>query len=123
MKKASLVDIAAIDVEERRLDDLLGGSYGIYAGEPTATAKLLFTAACADWIDGEEWHPAQQGRRLESGEYLLEVPYGHAEELIRDILRYGPDVEVLEPMDLREAVAERLWAAAQRYQKPAMKVS
>jgi predicted DNA-binding transcriptional regulator YafY len=32
-----------------------------------------------------------------------------------DILRYGPDVEVLEPPELREAVARRLAEATRLY--------
>jgi predicted DNA-binding transcriptional regulator YafY len=36
-----------------------------------------------------------------------------------DILRHGPDVEVLAPTDLRERVATRLAAALARYGKPA----
>jgi len=33
-----------------------------------------------------------------------------------EVLRYGPDLEVLRPKTLRAAVAERLRAAARRYQ-------
>lgn len=113
--KAALVDVAAVDVDEQRLDDVLGGSYGIYSGEPTSVARLLFTPEWADRIDGEQWHPAQKGTRLKSGEYLLEIPFHRAEELISDILRYGPEVEVLEPLELREAVVNQLRAAVERY--------
>ncbi len=120
--EASGLDTAAIDVDEARLDSELGSSYGIFAGEPTAIAKLLFTAESADWVDGEVWHPDQKGARLKTGEYLLEIPYGRAEELIKDILRHGPDVEVLAPLALRDSVAEQLIAAAQRYSKPKKKV-
>jgi predicted DNA-binding transcriptional regulator YafY len=33
-----------------------------------------------------------------------------------DILKFGPDVEVLEPASLRQAVVERVKATAQRYE-------
>ncbi|HWQ40381.1 MAG TPA: WYL domain-containing protein, partial [Burkholderiales bacterium] len=36
-------------------------------------------------------------------------------ELVMDILKFGPDVEVLAPDALRARVAERLEAAARRY--------
>jgi predicted DNA-binding transcriptional regulator YafY len=32
-----------------------------------------------------------------------------------DILKFGPDIEVLDPPDLRQRVAELLVAAADRY--------
>jgi predicted DNA-binding transcriptional regulator YafY len=50
-----------------------------------------------------------------SGHYVLEIPYSRPEELVLDICRYGPDVEVLAPLDLQQAVAERLRAAAAQY--------
>ena len=49
------------------------------------------------------------------GSYELEVPYRDPRELIMDILRYGPDVEVVGPADLRQKVKRRLAAAAARY--------
>jgi predicted DNA-binding transcriptional regulator YafY len=33
-----------------------------------------------------------------------------------DILKFGPDVEVLEPASLRQTVVERVKATAQRYE-------
>jgi len=57
----------------------------------------------------------QQGRELEDQRYELKVPFGHEAELVMDILRYGPDVEVIEPESLREAVAASLEAAAALY--------
>ena len=43
------------------------------------------------------------------------MPYNNPSELIMDILKYGPDVEVLGPAELREAVAERLRTALSVY--------
>ena len=45
---------------------------------------------------------------------MLEVPYSSEKELVMDILKFGPEVEVLEPPALRESVrrlAERTAAA------------
>jgi predicted DNA-binding transcriptional regulator YafY len=47
---------------------------------------------------------------------VLEVPYAEAPELVMEILKYGPDVEVLEPASLRERVATALRQGAQRYE-------
>ena len=43
------------------------------------------------------------------------MPYSDPTELIMEILRYGPDVEVLAPESLRQDVAERLRQAAGKY--------
>jgi predicted DNA-binding transcriptional regulator YafY len=103
------------DLTDAELDAHFATAYGIFAGLPDKTAVLEFTAYRARWVADERWHPQQQGRLLPDGRYRLEIPYHRADELILDILRYGPDVEVLAPAELRQAVAERLQRAAAIY--------
>ncbi len=90
-------------------------SYGIFGGVRRHIAVLRFSARQARWVADEQWHPEQQGRVLDGGAYELRVPYGNPTELIMDILRYGPEVEVLAPEPLRQSVAERLRQAATHY--------
>ena len=103
------------DLADAELDTHFASAYGIFAGTPDKTAVLRFTPYRARWVADEHWHPQQQGRLLPDGSYELEIPYRHADELILDILRYGPDVEVLAPIQLRQEVAERLQRAAAIY--------
>jgi predicted DNA-binding transcriptional regulator YafY len=63
----------------------------------------------------ERWHRDQEGRYLDDGSYELKLPYSNALELVMDVLRFGPDIEVLEPVELREAVATRLREALELY--------
>ncbi|NKF21486.1 helix-turn-helix transcriptional regulator [Solimonas marina] len=112
---AEPLEASAQTVETEKLNARLGGSYGIFSGVPTATAVLRFTPERARWVAAEQWHPLQHGEWLPDGQYELSVPYHDDRELILDILRYGPDVEVMGPERLRSAVAERLRAAARRY--------
>ena len=46
---------------------------------------------------------------------MLELPFSSARELVMDILRYGPEVEVVSPEFLRDAVAESARKAASIY--------
>ncbi len=115
IRDPTLSDETAKDIEETLLDDILASSYGIFAGAPTATAVLRFTSERARWVAKERWHPDQSGRFIDDGSWELSVPYSRPDELIMDILRYGPDVEVVEPEHLRELVRDRLHAAAGRY--------
>ena len=46
------------------------------------------------------------------------LPYRDDRELIMDILKHGPDVEVAGPESLREAVAGRLALALASYRNP-----
>jgi proteasome accessory factor C len=46
----------------------------------------------------------------------LRLPYADPRELVMDILKYGPDVEVIEPEGLRQMLQERLKMALAQYE-------
>lgn len=104
-----------LDIPEEELVAHYASSYGIFAGQPEHTAVLRFTPGRARWVADEQWHPAQQGCFLDDGSYELHIPYSDSRELVMDILKYGPDVEVLAPDALRNAVADRLLQARNIY--------
>lgn len=110
----------AVDVDDAELDRVLTSAYGIFAGEPAHTAVLRFSGEAARWVADEQWHPEQRSRIFSDGSMELRVPYADSRELMQDILRYGPDVEVREPAALREAVAERLKRALRQYESNRM---
>ena len=105
----------SIDVPVADLDGALGSSYGIFSGDAKAWAKLRFSPVAARWVASETWHPEQKSAFAEDGSYTLEVPYSDDRELLRDILKFGPDVEVLGPETLRTRVKEALSQAAAQY--------
>jgi len=117
MHDAQLLAARAQDIEDSALDQELAGGYGIFAGAPTSTAVLLFSAVRARWVADETWHPAQTGRWLDDGRYELSVPYSDMRELVMDVLRHGADCEVLAPSTLRAAVCAALEAALTPYAK------
>ncbi len=114
---ATPLDRAAKEIPREQLQAHLNGAYGIFSGAPTDTAVLLFNPERARWVCKEHWHEQQQGRFLDDGRYELKIPYGNPAELIMDILKYGPDVEVIAPAGLRRQIAERLRLAAQVYSR------
>lgn len=99
---ARIGDADAIDHADAELDAHLAASYGIFSGAVKAWASLRFSAKAARWVADEHWHSKQEGRLLPDGRYELRVPYSNSRELLMDVLRYGPDAEVLEPPALRE---------------------
>lgn len=101
-------------IEPTQLDHYLGASFGIFTGTARHWAVLRFTPERARWVADEAWHPDQIGR-WDGDSYELQVPYSDPRELMMDILKYGPDVEVLAPADLRRMTGERLREAAVRY--------
>lgn len=116
--RVSVIDRTALDVAESELDASLGAGYGIFTGKKTDTAVLRFSAERARWVSVEQWHPSQHGAFDEQGRYVLRVPYADPTELVMDILRHLPEVEVLAPPALHQAVAQRLAAAAANFPWP-----
>ena len=116
VEKASLLDVGAKNMSDRELDKILASGYGIFSGKKTTIAVLRFTSEPARWVSLESWHPKQRGRIEKDGSYVLEIPYSDDRELVGDILRFGSDVEVLNPSSLRDRVIEQLRLAVARYQ-------
>ena len=102
IKDAQLRDTPADDHDEAALNQHLASSYGIFSGPPKAWATLRFSPVTARWVADEHWHSQQQGAWLSDGRYELKVPYSNSKELLMDVLKYGPDVEVVAPLSLRE---------------------
>jgi predicted DNA-binding transcriptional regulator YafY len=105
----------AIDVPEADLDAVLGSGYGIFSGRQVTWARLRFSPLAARWVASESWHPRQRAAYDAEGRYILEVPYSDDRELLRDILKHGPDVEVLAPETLREQVRAAVVEAGKQY--------
>ncbi len=115
IRRARVLEQTARDIPDERLQTHFGSAYGIFAGKADRTAVLRFNARRARWVAKEQWHSGQQGRFLEDGSYELRVPYHDARELIMDIMKYGPDVEVVAPKALRSEVQQLLKDAAALY--------
>ena len=115
IRKAITLDKPAKTLPDTTLNRQLSSAYGIFAGQPVATAVLRFTAHRARWVADEIWYPEQQSYWLEDGHYELCIPYSNDKELIMDILKYGADVEVIAPDALKEAVKIQLDQARSQY--------
>ena len=115
LRTVKLRPAKARNVADAELDAELGAGYGIFAGQQTRKAVLRVHADRARWIALEKWHSAQESHFDEEGHYILTVPFSNDTELIMDVLRYSPDVEVLEPVELREKVREKLRSAQNVY--------
>ena len=103
------------EVPDAELDRVLASGYGIFSGAKVQWAELRFTPERARYVSLEEWHPRQKSRFEKDGSYVLELPYSSETELVGDILKWGEEVEVLAPRELREAVARKARATAKLY--------
>lgn len=115
VRKVRLVGEQALDVSEQELDAILGTGYGIFSGKEVKWAELRFTPQRARWVSRETWHPEQKSRFDDEGRYILSVPYSDDRELVMDILKFGPEVEVLEPGPLRRRIIDLVGRTSEVY--------
>lgn len=112
------LDAVAVDVAESDLNEMLASSYGIFAGKPKAWATVRFSEHAARWVADEHWHSQQKGEWLSDGKYELKLPYSNSKELLMDVLKYGPDAEIISPISLREEMKIMLDLALGAYRQP-----
>ncbi|WP_154223692.1 helix-turn-helix transcriptional regulator [Marinicella rhabdoformis] len=115
------VQSCEIDIEpsktlsEDTLRNHYAHSYGIFAGEAKHTATIEFNTALAPWVESIHWHSAQTVQRLDDTHILMTLPYNKSDELIADILHFGPAAKVISPEPLKQQVKDTLTAACQQY--------
>jgi predicted DNA-binding transcriptional regulator YafY len=98
-------------------DAWLANSWGIWSSEgtPTVRIRLRFDPAIAHRVREAVWHRSQELAELPGGGVELAVTVAGIVEIQSWILSWGGDVEVLEPPDLRDAIAASVHRAADRY--------
>jgi len=113
IQSVRVLDESSIEISSKEMEDHFRSGYGIFAGPATKRAQLKFTPERAQWISKETWHHNQTNAYAEDGSYLLEVPYSNDQELIMDLLRHSPEVEVVAPPELRQKLHAMLCAASE----------
>jgi proteasome accessory factor C len=117
IESAAMLEEKAVRISKKELEEHFAESYGIFSGRPKARAVLKFGPAIAKWVSCENWHPKQEASYEKNGSYILKIPYSDERELLLDIMKYGDEVEVLEPESLRGAVRKKLQKALGHYKK------
>jgi predicted DNA-binding transcriptional regulator YafY len=98
----------AHEVSDEDVAATLDSGYGIFSGKDIQWAELEFSPARAQWVSKECWHPQQEAHFTTDGAYRLKLPFSNPTELIMDVLHHLPEVRVLSPESLRQAVKESL---------------
>jgi predicted DNA-binding transcriptional regulator YafY len=80
------------------------GGFGIFQGGELKWLKLRFNQFRAAWLREQVWHPQQTRIDHPDGSLDLSFPVCEFHEVKMKILQFGGDVEVLEPVELRDEV-------------------
>lgn len=87
---------------------LLDERFGIVGGDEVLDVRLLFRPTVASYIAGRIWHPSQSLHGRRDGSVELRMKTSGWKELVRFVLSWQPDVEVLRPDRLRDRVREKM---------------
>lgn len=99
-------DLPHFDIEK-----LFEENYGIFIhdiGVDKIEVELKFSKEIAEIVRTQVWFPLQNLREFEDGSIVLTFPVTDFREIEGDILKYGVNVEVLKPVELREKIRETI---------------
>ena len=98
-------DAEAPPEEFRAAEHLMAGPWGV--GEPETTARIAFSPKIAFWAIASATGSTPIGPR-DDGWTEADVPATAGEGFVSWVLSFGPDAELLEPPELRDAVVSAL---------------
>ena len=116
LSNVELTTQKAKDIEDSQLNSVLASGFGIFSGEKTELAVLRFSKNISSWVEREHWHLNQQVDYDDQGRLIMTLPYSVDSELVRQILKYGPELEVLKPTKLRRKIQFMLTSTNQIYE-------
>lgn len=92
-----------------------GKAFGAFVGTGDYRVTIRFSAAVADQIRERCWHESQETRDLPDGGLEFTVQLGGLDEILRWILGWAGEAEVVSPKELRDLVRAKAEATTRRY--------
>lgn len=116
MRRASVLDEGFDYPPDYDPQALAKRAFGHFKTGRVQQARLRFSPFISAWVKDQTWHHAQVATVLEDGSLELQLPYaGDGLDLVREVMKFGPEVEVIAPEELRQSVMSRLRNALDRY--------
>ncbi len=101
----------------RKIKEKIEKRYGIFFDGPAIQVVLRFGPNSARTVRDQVWFPGQASETRGDGSLVLKFPVADFREIIRDLLPFAADVEVLEPPELRRMIADTVEKMAGIYRK------
>lgn len=79
-------------------------SFGLYKGEDLREVTIRFNPETAKWVSDHIWHKDQRTRILDDGSLEVSFLVGQFSEIVREIMKHGSGVEVIQPESLRQLI-------------------
>lgn len=92
-----------------------GKAFGAFVGSGDYRVVIRFAAAVADQVRERFWHESQETVELPNGRIEFTVQLGGLDEILRWVLGWGEQAEVIAPDELRQRVRAKAHAMAKLY--------
>lgn len=106
-KEVTLLD-QTFEKNEFNLQQFLKNTWSIIQGENTIKFKVLFKESAARYVKEEELLVRPKLTEYKDGSLLFEVTLNHEQEFLLWLRQYGPNAEILEPVEYREIMRDML---------------
>jgi len=87
-------------------DNVLGHTFNLTLDDPVSVT-IRFSPRAARRICNRQWSATQSITELDDGSALLSMETSGRDDVISWVLSFGPDAEIIEPEELREAVVQK----------------
>jgi proteasome accessory factor B len=94
----------------------MADSFGVFHEKGNIAIRIRFAPPVSRYVREKRWHTSQRIWPQEDGSTVVEFQLSGIEEIKHWILSFGALAEVLEPPELRRAVAEEAQQLSQLYQ-------
>ncbi len=98
------------------LPEYIGCSWGVFNNDAVETVRLKFSPKVAHRVKNLHYHPSQKiAEECADGSVILEFQVCGLVEMQNWIIQWGTEVEVLEPLALREEIVQTARNSINRY--------
>lgn len=99
-------------------EEYFGNYFGVIIGEEPEDVKIRVVPDQVKYFRTLPMHGSQRETVQEDGSSVLSYHIAPTFDFVQEILSHGADVEVLEPAELRESIADIIAGMASRYGLP-----
>ena len=99
-------------------EEYFGNYFGVIIGEEPEDVKIRVVPDQVKYFRTLPMHGSQRETAQEDGSSVFSYHIAPTLDFVQEILSHGADVEVLEPAELRESVADIIAGMASRYGLP-----
>lgn len=97
------------------MKDYLRKQFGIFSGDGGMSVSLRFSPHVSRWVKEQLWHKKQETKWDGENRLTLTIPVSDFREIKREVLKFGSEVEVLEPEELRAEVKKEIEKMGKNY--------